>query len=74
MGENTCGNFWELLGIPKNSNFEGELPFKLVGIFENPKKISELFMGIPKHSKNLKSVWLNVLQMFNLSHTKDDFK
>ena len=46
MGGNTCEN---LLSIPKNSNFEGELPLEFVGIFGNPKKISvwELFMAIP---------------------------
>ena len=42
MGENTCRNFWEFLGIPNNSNFKGELEFQLlefVGVFKNPKKI-----------------------------------
>ena len=36
MGENTCGNFWE---IANKSNFEGESPLEFVGIFGNLKEI-----------------------------------
>ena len=56
MGENTCETFWEFLGISKDSNFEGELSLELVGIFGNPKKLTEMYwnsLEFPKIPENL---------------------
>ena len=73
ISENTYGNFWEFLGIPRNSNFEGELSLEFVGIIIwEPKKVLELFIGIPRNSRKLKSIWLNYEFKFN-SH-KDYFQ
>ena len=50
--ENTYGNLWEFLGIPRNSIFEGELSLEFVGIIIwEPKKILKLFIGIPGNSQ-----------------------
>ena len=52
ISENTYGNFWEFPVIPRNSNFEGELSLEFVGIIIwEPKKILELFIGIPGNSQ-----------------------
>ena len=42
MGENTCGNFWE---IANKSNFEGELQLEFEGIFGNVKEILRIVHG-----------------------------
>ena len=40
MGEDTCGNFWE---IANKSNFEGELLLEFEGIFGNLKEILRIY-------------------------------